>query len=170
VGLSGEDLAEELFRRGAGRWNLTREMAAVLAHIVDRYEIELSIDSFQDGRGMVWRDLNGRSVSGYDVGTNEGYIRSETQKFTDILIVVEDGMILGWVAEDQVLDIGQPWFSLNAKALCPMPKVFDFAQQCPHLVMFGGWWNVNERAWECFGCGRSDFVHKFGASKRARVS
>lgn len=165
------DLGQELYRRGqANGWKMSELTAQAQAHLVERYGIELSIESFLDPRGLIISDLSGRTVAVYEVGTVDGYTRSETQKFTDVLVLVEDGLVLGWVAEGQVLDIGQPFFSLNVKAFNPMPKVFDFLQPCPHVAVYGGWWDHEANGWECFGCSRVVFDYQTGAKKSPRLS
>lgn len=161
---STEDLAQELFQRSQLKgWSAGIDLCRAQAHIVQRYDLQMEMDNFQKAC-LTFPDLNGRSVGMYSVNTVDGYARSETAKSTEVLVLVEEGMILGWVSEGQVLDIGQPWFSLNVKALNPMPKVFDFAQPCPHLAVHGGWWVSEDKAWECFGCGR--YINDYATSSR----
>jgi hypothetical protein len=155
VPLSGEELAQELHRRALlNSRKESLEFHQAVAHIVDSYELQLKIEHFQNPRGMVVPDLNGRSVAFYDVGTVDDYARCETGVYSSILVLIEDGMILGWVPEDQVIAAEENAFGLNVRSLLPMNKVFDFARACPHLSVYGGWWDREAKGWECSGCGK----------------
>lgn len=165
------ELHEELYKRAQSHgWKMSADTAHAQAHLIGQYDLKLTIDSFLDNHGLLLDDLTGRTVGIYEVGTIDGYARSEVEKFTDVLVLVEEGMILGWTTADQVLDIGEPWFSLNVRVLHPMPKVFDFSMPCPHLAVYGGWWDMEANGWECFGCGKVVFDYKVGATGAPRVS
>lgn len=160
MALSGDELAQELHRRaGLKSRREPLEFHQAIAHVIDTFSLKLTIQNFQDHRGLVLEDLNGRSVAFYDVGTQDEYARSEVEAYSSILVLVEDGMVLGWVPQDQVTVADEHVFSLNVRSLLPMPKVFDFARSCPHLTVFGGWWDREAKGWECFGCGHLVYDH-----------
>lgn len=164
MALSGDELARELHRKaGLKSRKEPLEFHQAVAHVIDTYSLQPKIEDFQDPRGLVLEDLNGRSVAFYDVGTTDDYARSEVETYSSILVLVEDGMILGWVSQDQVIASDDHAFGLNVRALLPMPKVFDFARQCPHLSVFGGWWDREAKGWECSGCGKLVFDHTAGS-------
>lgn len=165
--LTGEELAQELHRRALIRTHKdSLEMCRAQAHLVEQYDYQLVVDSFTP-KGLELIDESGRTVGTYDVVTNEGYIRSYKPKHTDVAILVQGGMVLGWTSH--VEDLQENGFSLNAKSLKPMTKVFDFAEPCPHLSVHGGWFDTEEGGWFCFGCSRilpSVLLnHTVGASK-----
>lgn len=151
--LSQEDLARELHARALDRGrNDTSEFSEALARLIFRYDADLNFDSFKDDRGVQIVDIAGRTVAMYPVTLIDGSIRCERSPFTDVLVLVDGAMVLGWLKAEEVTEVDS-MFAVSPKSLHPMPSEFDFAQGCPHMAVHGGLWHEDEDAWECFGCG-----------------
>jgi hypothetical protein len=149
-----EELAREIHLRAhdRGRTDETSDFSESVARLILKYDANLDFDSFRDHRGITLLDHSGRTVACYPVITVDGSVRCDKVAFSDVLVLVEGSIVLGWVRRLDVTEIDSS-FVLSVKNLNRMPKVFDFAQECPHLSVYGGYWNISDDAWECFGCG-----------------
>lgn len=151
--LSQEELANELHARALDRGrNDTSEFSEAVARLIFRYDADLSFDSFKDDRGVQIVDAAGRTVALYPVTLIDGSIRCERSVFTDVLVLADGGMVLGWLKADEVTEVDD-MFVVSPKSLHPMPGEFDFAQGCPHMAVHGGLFHEDTDTWECFGCG-----------------
>lgn len=153
--LTEEQLAEELHARSLDRGrNDTAELSQVLARFIFKYGANLNFDSFKDSRGVTLKDHGSREIGLYPVSLLDGTIRCDRSIYTDILVLCDSTMILGWTTRDDVSQLDPEIFLLNSKSLQPMPTDFDFSQACPHMSVFGGFWISETDVWECFGCGQ----------------
>lgn len=125
----------------------------MLARLVFRYDANLDFWSFEDARGVRLKDHKGKSVALYPVTTLDGSLRCQVEPFTDVLVLVEGTLTLGWLLSDEVQSLGPDGFAANVKSLHAMPTDFAFVQTCPHMSVFGGVWHDDDQTWECFGCG-----------------
>ena len=153
--LTTEQLTQELFRRALiTSSGITREFCESLANLILRYDLKLTMDSFTSD-GVVLTDADGRSVGVYQSVVQNGYMRSDKEPYTDIIIIESSGIFLGWLQADRV-QVSDGGFAVGVKSLMKIPNdVFQFAQPCPHLSEYGGMWLEDETAWECFGCGKT---------------
>jgi len=117
--------------------------------IVLRYGLSLTVDDVT-GDGLVVKDMSGKSVGVCD-GELRGNLIHTKQPYCDIMIIMLKGMALGWVKADKMTDAGDR-FLISAQALNPMPDKFIFSQPCPHLSVYGGYLDLEEKNWRCFGC------------------
>lgn len=149
-----DELARELHARAhdRGRTDETEDFSGALARLIFKYDVSLDFDSFKDHRGITLVDAADRTVACYPVITLDGTVRCDREPFTDVLVLVEGSIVLGWVRHLDVTEIDSS-FVLSVKNLNRMPKTFNFAQECPHMSTYGGYWNIEDSAWECFGCG-----------------
>lgn len=153
--LSVEDLAHELLLRAGDRGRSdSPEFCQTLSKLIFKYDVDLTLESFVDGRGVTL-ECDNRTVGLYEVVADNGYLRSNVGCYTDILVLEQSGLLLGWTRRGRITEVDDKTFVLRAKALNPMPETWDFAESCPHMSVFGGWWNNEEGAWQCFGCGVS---------------
>ena len=153
--MTPEQLAQELHIRAIdqGRTRETLEFCTLMSRLIFKYDIDLTLDSFKDLRGVILKDGMGRTVGLYPVTSMNGTIRSERAAFTDILVLVEGNIVLGWVPERDARPLDDT-FVLSSKTINRMPKEFNFAQECPHMSVHGGVWNKGDSGWTCFGCGK----------------
>jgi hypothetical protein len=128
------------------------EMCRGLARLVREYEIAPDLKSFGDPRGVVFWDQDGRSLGLYEVSLTKNFLTSAQEPHTDILVLMQDSLRLGWVGQDQLIRSPQGWSVLRGQ-LAPMPKEYRFTIPCPHLSRHGGWFNTDQQAWVCYGCG-----------------
>lgn len=152
--MSPEELAEELHRR-ASHWNRKSSLLlqAPVVSVVKKYDLEITMDCFSNPALFVFKDTNNRSVGVYDCIVTDGAIRSFTEFLTNIAVIADGTMILGWLSSDQATKHDEG-FNAITQSLRPMPKGrFDFAIPCPHLMVYGGIWRHGQSSWECFGCG-----------------
>lgn len=126
---------------------------AVTSSFAKLYNPTLTVDNFVK-QGLLVKDQNGHSV-GVAVGELRSGMVHTGQPYADIMVIgVQKGVLLGWTYSDKMIDAGDR-FLIPVKALNGLPKTLKFAQKCPHLSVYGGWFNAEERNWECFGCGQS---------------
>lgn len=150
---SVEELATELHARALDRGRSdTSDFSEAVARLIFRYDADLNFDSFKDDRGVQIVDQGGRSVALYPVTLIDGSIRCERSVFTDVLVLADGGMVLGWLKADEVTAVDD-MFVVSPKSLHPMPTEFDFAQGCAHMAVHGGIFHEDSESWECFGCG-----------------
>lgn len=154
--LSPEQLAEELYRRALdrGRHDETREFNEALSRLIFRYDVDLNFESFDDPRGVVLRDVMDRGVAAYPVVRIDDRIRCAKQVYSDVCVLVDGKVPIGWVSSTEVTKVDETMFTVNVRSLHEMPETFDFAQACPHMSVYGGVYLPDENAWECFGCGK----------------
>jgi hypothetical protein len=154
VDLSVEQLTEELHSRALDRGrNDTSEFSGALARLIFKYDADLNFDSFKDDRGVQIIDRAGRSVGLYPVAVIDGSIRCERSVYTDVLVLADGPMTLGWITRSEVSEVDPDIFVVGPKSVHQMPTEFDFAQACPHMAVYGGVWLNMDEVWECFGCG-----------------
>lgn len=155
-------LVHELRRRATSRGESPPdEFLLAQEHVVGRYDQPISIESFTT-HGLLLSDENGKSVGFYPGLVSEGMVRIEAVPYSDVLIVIEGSLVLGWVEQHQTSFV-EGVIRFNPKSFNPMPKVFKFIQTCPHLSVYGGVWG--DDGWECFGCGRLINDFKVGFKK-----
>ena len=153
--MNQEELARELHVRAVDQGR--HEPLAfyeVMARTIFRYDIDLTLDCFKNLRGVVLQDARNRSVGLYQVISMGGTIRSAVPVYTDVVVLVEDSVILGWVLARDVAEVNESSFVVSSKTVNRMPKDFDFAQDCPHMSVHGGIWSDTDSGWSCFGCGK----------------
>jgi hypothetical protein len=117
--------------------------------IVQRYELSLTVDNINE-HGLILEDLAGKSI-GVCAGELRGNLIHSTAPYADITVIMTKGLILGWIQSDKMTDAGDRSL-ISAQALNPMPDSFLFTQPCPHLSVYGGYLDLDEKNWRCFGC------------------
>lgn len=154
--MSGEELAQRMHERSVARGSSESiDFYRTVAHIIECNELKVTMSSYTPEGGLILLvDANDRSVGAYEVTTTDRITRCQRTPFSDILILVEQGMVLGWtnVRHVRALEDEDPGFSLNARSIHPMNKVFEFFEPCPHLTVHGGYFNTDEGGWVCYGC------------------
>lgn len=142
-------LASEIQRRS----QISTELAELNVGLVENYGLNLTVDNFSYNLFLMY-DASGRSVSVVKSEVREGKVHT-AQPRTDILVFATGTppVIIGWTTKDRLQD-AEDRFIVSTKSLFPMPNTFNFAVPCPHMEIYGGFWNEEERAWECYGCGR----------------
>ena len=127
----------------------TDDQIEVMNDIIQRYSIELTINNL-DNYGLILFDELGRTVR-----ISFGEWRNRTIHIpppgTDIVIVVTDGIVAGWVKTDKLESLPDRSI-VDTKLLGPMPDTFVFIDHCSHLEDYGGF--KDGEFWECFNCGR----------------
>jgi hypothetical protein len=151
--LTVDQLAKELFDRGSDS-NQSFEFWLGFAKLLFKYDVDLSLDNFNDRRGVLLKDLTGRVVTLYPVVSMEGVLRMDREPFSDVLVLCEGTSVLGWVLAQDVKPISESLYVVSAGALNRMPKQFLFTQECPHMSVHGGIWKPGASEWECLGCGK----------------
>lgn len=126
-------------------------LETVVATVVRGYSTKIKMESFAGEHFTIWDEQN-RSVGFYPVETKAGHLWCHRPAFSDVLLLVSDEMVLGWVGTDQIV-ASEGEFTVPAQQLRKMPDTFDFCLPCPHLSVFGGWRISDESSWECYGCG-----------------
>jgi hypothetical protein len=155
--MNPEDLEKR--SRASGRRD-DKEYHEAVSAILSQYSVPVVMDNFSDRRGFVFPDAKKRTVGFYPVANLGGQLRGP-KPYTDICVLIEGRMVLGWLPWDKPTVIDDE-FSVSARALMPMPDTWDFAVPCPHLVKFGGVWDAESGSWTCFGCGVSIFDQQVG--------
>src|SRR5690606_26015837 len=97
---------QELLKRAEAVGKVTQlEHQVPVASLVTKYKIELKAEHFAaDPRALVFSDATGRSVAVYQVLLQEEQVRSTQRPFTDVLVVADGAMTLGWLDRRQVTD------------------------------------------------------------------
>jgi len=122
----------------------------ITSSLIERYSLSPTVDDITS-RGALFRDLAERKI-GVCYGEIRGNLIHTTEPYADIMVVgSKDGLLLGWITSDKMSDASDR-FLVPAKALNAMPKAFMFAQPCPHMSVYGGFLDVEENNWRCFGC------------------
>lgn len=122
----------------------------VISSLISRYNLDLNVDNMVR-EGVVVADLNGRKV-GAAFGMVRGGLVHTGKPYADIMVIgTKDGLMIGWLQADKMTDANDR-FLVSLQALNPMPVKFDFAQPCPHMSVYGGYLDVEEQNWRCFGC------------------
>ena len=117
--------------------------------IVQRYNLSLTVDNINE-YGLILEDISGKSVGVRD-GELRGNLIHASAPYADITVIMAKGLMLGWIQSEKMTDAGDR-FLISAQALNPMPDSFHFTQPCPHLSVHGGYLDLDEKNWRCFGC------------------
>jgi hypothetical protein len=117
--------------------------------IVQRYNLSLTVDNINE-HGLILEDISGKSVGVRD-GELRGNLIHASAPYADITVIMAKGLMLGWIQSEKMTDAGDR-FLISAQALNPMPDSFHFTQPCPHLSVHGGYLDLDEKNWRCFGC------------------
>lgn len=117
---------------------------------VTKYKPELTVNNFHS-KGIKFDDGLDQTVVLVLSNSDGKYFRFVKAQ-ADIFVLVEDGMLLGWVHRSSVIDAGDE-FMMPVGSLNRMPKDLRFAQECKHLSYFGGV-KVDSDHFTCFGCGK----------------
>lgn len=119
---------------------------------VERYHPNFSVDNFLN-EGLIFRDQNGYSV-GIAISTLRDGVLHTKAPYADIMVLgTEDGLMLGWVAREKMKDADDRYL-VPVKALNKMPRLMKFSQPCPHMSVYGGYYDDDEDNWRCYGCGQ----------------
>ena len=120
-------------------------------NFLQRYVTDLSVNDFVS-QGVKVKDGSKRSVGCAHGEKRQNFIHTKIGPYADIMVIgIDEGILAGWVYPEDMMDAGDR-FLIRVNSLNKMPQKFDFALQCPHLSVFGGWFDNNEGAWRCFGC------------------
>ena len=140
--------ADEIARRA----KLDNNFAELVEVFVEKYHLNVSIDSVKNGR-VFFTDLNGKSVSIYLSDIRSGKLHC-VNPASDILVFAtgDPPMFIGWTFRENLQDADDR-FLVGVKVLYNLPDTFVFVRPCPHMEEFGGFYNETDGAWECFGCG-----------------
>lgn len=119
-------------------------------NFLEKYHPNMTVDNFLN-EGLIFKDQNG-----YTVGLATGVIRENIfhcqKPYADIMVLgTTDGMMLGWVHRDKMSNADDRYL-VHADALNKMPRLFKFSQSCPHMSIYGGYFDVEESNWRCLGC------------------
>lgn len=136
------DLREKLSKRIADPKTLESTIS-----IIEKYNLEVNIRNF-DRSGISFKDLKKRKVRVLS-GEWRNRMVHITKPDAEIIILYIDGILSGWISKDKIEDLGDR-FTLDVKSLNPMPEIFSFDEQCPHMEIYGGFFL--EDTWECAGC------------------
>lgn len=123
---------------------------ATTALFLDRYSPNLSVDNIVS-QGVKVKDNNGRMV-GVATGTLREQMFHTGAPYAEVMVLGTPTMLLGWVHEDKFIDAGDR-FLVPVQSLIPLPAKFDFAQPCPHLSVYGGFYDSDRDVWICGSCG-----------------
>lgn len=131
------------------RLHITSPMIDVMVDVIDRYQASVNIRNLVTGNLILFDDKNRRVGFAYCSQSGKGsYSLDSFDSDWDVVVLVYDSIVLGWVSGS---DVNQSLFHqghINA-----MPESFDFSIECLHLSENGGYTLDYER-WICFGCGK----------------
>ena len=127
----------------------TEDQIDVMDRIIKQYDLQLTINNL-DSYGLLLFDELGRTIR-----VSFGQWRDRSIHIpppgTDIVIVVTDGIVAGWVKTEKLESLPDRSI-VDTKLLAPMPDTFVFIDHCSHLEDYGGF--KEGEFWECFNCGR----------------
>lgn len=148
-----EELSLKLWRKAVKRNPGTSVDEHVpVARLVERYQLELTMNNFAYSNGPTFTDMAGQTVAVYQVQSNGTNMTSHMCPRSEILVVADQKLTLGWVSRSQINDF-EAGFSCHVTAVRDMPAEFWFKTPCLHLAAHAGVWRESAQAWECFGCG-----------------
>jgi hypothetical protein len=122
----------------------------IIKSVAEKYEIDLNVNHLTIN-GAVFEDSQGRKI-GVCHGDIRGNLIHTGSPYAEIMILgTKDGILLGWIDSSKMSDASDR-FLVSVKSLNAMPSEFRFAQPCPHLSVYGGYLDIEENNWRCFGC------------------
>lgn len=116
--------------------------------IISKYNLKVTVRNF-DQFGCYFRDEQKRKVRIVSGNIRNGFIHT-IHPNADIAVIFIDSLLSGWIETVKMEDL-QDRMSVNVQSLHQMPEIFSFNQQCPHLDVYGGFYEGEY--WECAGCG-----------------
>lgn len=139
---------ELLFKKLSKRIQAKPDDIKRIIAIVNKYDLNLNIRNF-DSHGVIFRDEQGKTVRILNGVVRNGFIHTKNPNADVAIIFIED-LVAGWIESSKMEDLDDR-MSINVKSLHVMPDSFVFKQQCPHLDVYGGFYEGEY--WECIGCG-----------------
>lgn len=117
-------------------------------YVVEKYNLKFTVRNF-DQFGILFRDEQGKTVRVLNGVMRNNFVHT-VHPHAEVAIVFVDGLLSGWVEQEKMEDL-QDRMSISPKSLHKMPTSFSFNQQCPHMDVYGGFYEGD--FWECAGCG-----------------
>lgn len=145
-----QNLLENIQRRLPGS---SSSYVNVVGFVCDKYGLEPKILDFAYSR-FTFSDLDGRKVQVVqvdDIRKGFLYVTLVDAGSPDILLFESTGVIVGWLAAEKLSGSPGQKVSVAISSLDPAPEECRFAQKCPHMSVYGGWYDG--RNWQCLGCG-----------------
>jgi hypothetical protein len=131
---------------------MNTEAQQVADSFTDLYHPNLTTDDI-GYHGLMVRDRNNRTVGVAYGEIREGMIHT-TQPYAEIMVIgLKNGILAGWVHRDSMIDAGDRSM-VPVKSLNKMPDILNFASDCPHMSVYGGYYDDDEENWICFGCNK----------------
>jgi hypothetical protein len=119
-----------------------------IIYILDKYNLSFSIRNF-DQCGVFLRDEQNRKLRVFNGDKRNDFIHIPVFN-GDVAIIFVEGLLCGWT-EKEKMDNLEDRMSISVKSLHKMPTTFVFNHQCPHMHVYGGFYEGE--FWECVGCG-----------------
>jgi hypothetical protein len=128
----------------------------VIGAFVNRYGMSVKVDDFCN-EGVVLRDNGGRKVAPA-YGKIQGKMIHTGAPYADIMVLgidsgSEQAALIGWIRADLMVNVGA-YYMAPLKGLNKMPETLNFAEECPHLSVFGGVYKEDTKGWECLACSK----------------
>lgn len=119
-------------------------------NFIRMYSPNMTVDSISPS-GLFVKDINGKTVGIITGEIRNDLIHCKIPYAEANAVGLTNGLFLGWARKDKFIDAGDRAL-IRVDALNPMPDTFVFSEGCPHLSVYGGFFDREANVWRCFGC------------------